>query len=1125
VSPVDVKLDFRALFESAPDLYLILDPQLVIVGVNDAYARSTKTRREDIVGKGLFEVFPDNPDDPAAEGVRNLHASLLRVLQTRAPDAMPVQKYDIRLPESEGGGFEARYWSPLNTPVLNADGGVIYIIHKVEDVTEFVRLKQQGVEQSLLNDTLRAQAVKMEAEVFARANEVAAASAQLKAANEELERLYAKTLELDKLKSEFFANVSHELRTPLTLILAPLQSRAHRPDLSDADRRETDMMLRNARLLYRHVSDLLDAAKLEAGRMAIHYSRLDLASLSRDVACHFEALAADRLIDFKVIAPEILWAEVDSEKIQRTLINLLGNAFKFTPDGGTISMTLSCLDDDVQIAVRDNGPGVPEELRAAVFDRFRQAEGGTQRRFGGTGLGLAIVKDFVLLHHGEVSVADAPSGGALFLVRLPRLAPAGTMLDDTESQLDPVMMALPADAPQPPPVNEMPREEADDLAPVVLVVEDNADMNAFICETLRAQYRVISAFNGREGLEKALTVIPDLIVSDVMMPVMSGDLMVVALGQHDSLNSVPILMLTAKTDEAMRIGLYERGIQGFLNKPFSPEELLARVGALVAARLRMREELARREAESNKRFAAVFQTSPVGIAIAMMSDGTIVDMNQSMETLLGYSREEVLGKTGADIHLWVDADARASVLDAMRAGDVIHNYEAQFRRKSGEVIDISYSGCQVDIAGVPHFLGVAADITPQKDIRRAIEHHRDHLEALVSTRTAELAAARDAAEAASRSKSVFLANMSHEIRTPINGILGMANILQRGDVSPDQAGQLDSIVTSGKHLLSVINDILDLSKIEASKLVLEQKEFNLGDLLRSVFAVIGESARAKGLQFVVSVSDVPHALRGDPTRLSQALVNYLGNAVKFTDHGRITLAGKVLEETAADYLLRFDVIDTGIGIAHEQQANLFTAFEQADNTTNRKYGGTGLGLAINQHIAQLMGGQVGVESTLDQGSDFWLTVRLGKGQPSAADLAPPTERAEEVLRRAYGGKLILVAEDEPINQEVARLLLEDVGLSVDLAGDGAEAVRLASLHDYDAILMDMQMPGVDGIEATQTIRRLPHRGAVPIVAMTANAFEEDRNKCLAAGMNDFISKPFDPDVLFAMLLRWLKGGE
>ncbi|MFZ5471406.1 MAG: ATP-binding protein, partial [Myxococcota bacterium] len=422
--------DFRTLFESVPGLFLVLEPdapRYTVVGVSDAYARATMTKRDEILQRGLFEIFPDNPADPRATGVRNLAASLERVILHRVPDAMAVQKYDIRRPPEEGGGFEERWWSPVNSPVLGPNGDLLYIIHRVEDVTEFVRLKQTGAQQQKLTKELQVRAEKMESEIFLRGEQLQEANQKLRRANEEITRLYEKTKELDELKTQFFASVSHELRTPLTLILGPVERMLASPETSAATRHGLEIISRNARTLRRHVDDLLDVAKLEAGQMQVDYAEVNLGEVARFVGSLFESLASDKNISYQLEAAGQLWAEVDGEKFQRILVNLLSNAFKFTPAGGRMRLSLRPVGtEQVEVQVADSGPGIVPEKREAVFERFRQLEGGTTRRFGGTGLGLAIARDFVMLHHGSISVGDAPEGGASFTVTLPRTAPRGT---------------------------------------------------------------------------------------------------------------------------------------------------------------------------------------------------------------------------------------------------------------------------------------------------------------------------------------------------------------------------------------------------------------------------------------------------------------------------------------------------------------------------------------------------------------------------------------------------------------------------------------------------------------------------------------------------------------------------
>lgn len=509
--------------------------------------------------------------------------------------------------------------------------------------------------------------------------------------------------------------------------------------------------------------------------------------------------------------------------------------------------------------------------------------------------------------------------------------------------------------------------------------------------------------------------------------------------------------------------------------------------------------------------------------ISAMPDGIIRVFNPAAEQLLGYSAEELVGKqTPAIFHDPQEVVARAQEFSAELGIDLEPGFDVfvekcrrglpnahewTYIRRDGSRLTVllTITALRNQEGTITSFLGVASDITMIKAVQE------------------ELRLAKDAAEAASVAKSQFLANMSHEIRTPMNGVLGMTELLLATPLTDKQRHMAHTVQQSAASLLRVINDILDYSKIEAGMLQLEHTDVDLSHLFDDAVRLFSEVARQKGLSLSVEIaSSIPTALQGDPTRLRQILLNLIGNAIKFTTNGSITVSADCLKRSAEQILLRVIVRDTGIGIPRESQQRVFDAFAQADGSTTRKFGGTGLGLAIVKLLVHLMGGTVDLESVPGLGTTFGFTVPL--------DVRPDNEMSSVVVQPHHipatlHGK-ILLAEDNVVNREIAVAMLELLGCTVDSAEDGQEALAAVDAQAYDLVLMDCQMPNLDGLKASRLIREQenqhPHRRRLPIVALTANAMEGDREQCLAAGMDGYLTKPFTFDQLLHALAPWLK---
>ncbi|MES2266087.1 MAG: response regulator [Bacteroidota bacterium] len=640
------------------------------------------------------------------------------------------------------------------------------------------------------------------------------------------------------------------------------------------------------------------------------------------------------------------------------------------------------------------------------------------------------------------------------------------------------------------------------MTPINILIVDDREENIIALEALltRNDIRLFSTTSPNDALKIAWDNNISIALVDVQMPEMDGFELVEMLKSNPRTRDIMVIFVTAISKESKyAVKGFGAGAVDYLFKPLDPYITSAKVDAFVML-ARQREEIKQKNDELQD-LALVVKNSADIICSIDADSLRIKTINPAIEAILGYKQTEIFGTSIVDL--------------------AIENHRADLRRKLGEIIkdNLSFSvfefqfitfdkrviwvECRASFRGKTIFISIS-DSSPQKSYQQ------------------QLIKSKELAEYGKKVKETFLANMSHELRTPVNGIIGLSNLLRKTPLSNQQSNLLDMLETSSRSLLGVINDVLDISKIEAGKFSIVRSANNLRDIVNSVFGLLKYNADEKDIEFLLEIdNDVPETLQVDSLRLNQILMNLLSNAIKFTDRGYVKLTVSVMQQLNDKVKLKFSVEDTGIGIPTDRISKIFESFEQAEDDTAARYGGTGLGLTIVKKLVELKGGDLTVSSKVGQGTVFNFTNWFGiaKNKTEEKVLKP------EKILAPFVNVSVLVAEDNMINQFMVTKILKDWNVTVTVADSGNKAIDILKANHYSLVLMDTHMPGLNGYQAARIIRTElaePMR-SVPIISLSASAFEHEQLEALSAGMNDVLSKPFEAHELHAKMLKLLKN--
>ncbi len=931
------------------------------------------------------------------------------------------------------------------------------------------------------------------------ADQIATALANARAYEEERRRTEA-LLELDRQKTAFFSNVSHEFRTPLTLLLGPLEEALARSPQALAPA-ELELVHRNALRLLRLVNSLLDFSRIEAGRASAAFEETDLAALTRDLASTFRSLMEQAGLAFEIDCPPLQSrAVVDRAMWEKIVLNLLSNAFKFTLNG-RVRLSLREARSRIELQVEDTGAGIPAGHLPRVFDRFHRVEGTPSRTFEGSGIGLALVRELVRMHGGEVTVESVESRGSTFTVSIPAdLAPSQPAF--------PPAIGRAAASPAAPYIEEAHRWTEDARPPAtaaptgapeaqhgsaarILVVDDNADMRAYLHRLLSARWNVELAANGREALARIAAMPPDLVVTDVMMPEVDGFELLRRVRAGSG--RLPIIMLSARSGEESRIEGLTAGADDYIIKPFPAQELIARVATqLEMARLR------RELTAQNERLRSLIDLAPAAIAVVRGPEHVYEFANELYRELVG--RHDIIGKPGREALPELVGQGIWDLLDrvyATREPYAVREFRAMLDRRGTGALDEGFFNFALQ---------------PLTDARGAAEgvliHAIEVTEQVVARRS--LDEARASAESANRAKDEFLAMLGHELRNPLAPILTALQLMTlRGDTGAlKERAVIDRQV---RHVIRLVDDLLDVSRIARGKIELKREPVEIAPIVARAIEMASPLVEQKHQVLAVEVPPRGLVVDADPMRLQQVVFNLLSNAAKYTEpHGRLSVAA-----ARSGGAIEIRVRDTGLGIEPAMQPHIFELFVQERQALDRAQGGLGLGLSIVRNLVELHGGAVSVSSAgRGRGSEFVVSLPAA---PRQVRPARPAAAADAHASPAATRLRVLIVDD---NEDAATFLAEGLalaGFETRTAVDGPSALEEAGRFAPQLALLDLGLPVMDGYELAERLRRTA--SPPTLVAVTGYGSETDLRRSEGSGFDMHLVKPVDLPVLIAELRR------